>query len=952
MFLEYAENIMQLSVNLIALVMCLFQYITSKRKPWAYATAYFLSNLLSSYYWMAYLIVMGDTPNVSSFISDSGTNIGLLILLLFVLDMRDAGSRRYFHPLMLMPVFLGIFQLALYLPYGRVILNLYQVGMVSAISFFSLQSICWYWKNRKSGAQRPYVAMAALMIVICGSMMWFTSCLVEGTYSGAWALFAFAEGHDDLYYLFSFAECVAYLCMVRAIVLTFKSQQDLAPNQMDRNYQNILKISFSLVVVVCCAGGIALGAWMRDTLTAGMEKASESSIYDIIPVVLYIISLFVAAFAAVIVFVIYFSEKIAENNKLREARRIAEHSNASKSRFLAQMSHEIRTPINTVLGMNEMILRESRDEAILEYALSIQTAGRTLLSLINSILDFSKIEEGKMEIIAAEYDTSSFINNLVASVAERANDKGLELIVDVDENLPSMLYGDDVRLSQVIMNLLTNAVKYTEKGEVLFTIAGGAREKDSIELKVSVKDTGIGIREEDLPKLFESFERLDEVRNRSIEGTGLGMAIVTRLLDMMGSELKVESVYGAGSTFSFTVIQQVKNDKPIGNYAQRLEVSRGGGDETLLAKDARILVVDDNDMNLKVANNLLKLFAIAPDLASSGFEAIEYAGQKTYHIILLDHMMPKMDGIETLSKLKKEGLLKGGTKVIALTANAVNGARERYLTAGFDAYLSKPIAVGKLEELLREYLPPEICHVRETAGENASAAEASAMRSVEGIASENDTLEALRSMGCDVDAGLFYAARDKAFYLELVRGFAGKAEETIQVIRRDYESKNLQDYQIRVHSLKNAARQIGANTLADMALAQENAANAGDWEVIRAGVDELLLQYEAVGRELKTAAGSPAAEDATSQESPAVDISAAEAGAILKEALKALEAFETDRAAELLQPLRNAFVDGSSLREPIQEILVALEDVDNESATEKINGLLFGICGFESKPRS
>lgn len=934
MFLDYAENILQLSVNLIALLMCLFQYIGNKWKGWVYGTAFFLANLMSSYYWTVYMIVMGDSPNVSSFISDFGSNLAYLILLLLVLKMRSREERRFFHPLMLLPIPICFFELGLYLNYGNVLLTVYQVGVMTAISVFSLQSICRHRKNRAHGARRPYVAVTALLIAFCEQMMWFTSCLVEGEYPGLWRLFAFAAGHDDLYFVFSFAESLAYLGLVWALGLTFRALQRPAPNRMDKSYQNILKASYFIVVVVCCVGGVALGAWMRDTLTAGMTQASESSVYDIIPVVLYIISLFVASFAVVIVFVITFSEKIAENNELREARQIAEHSNASKSQFLAQMSHEIRTPINTVLGMNEMILRESKDEAILDYAASIQTAGRTLLSLINSILDFSKIEEGKMEIIPVEYDTSSFINNLVASVAERAKGKGLKLVVDVDENLPSMLYGDDVRLSQVIMNLLTNAVKYTEKGEVRFSIAGGAREKDGIELKVFVKDTGIGIRREDLPRLVESFERLDEVRNRSIEGTGLGMAIVTRLLDMMGSALKVEIVYGEGSTFSFTVVQQVRNDKPIGNYAQRLEVSRGGGDETLLAEEARVLVVDDNDMNLKVANNLLKLFAITPDLAGSGFEAIAFARQKSYHVILLDHMMPKMDGIETLAALKNEGLLDGGTRVIALTANAVNGAKEQYLAAGFDAYLSKPIVVSKLEELLRECLPPEICHIRQTAG-----GDSPAIGSLPG----GDALEALRVLGCDVDAGLLYAAGDRAFYLELVREFAGKAEENMQAIRRDCENNDLHDYQIRAHSLKNAARQIGANALADMAQAQESAAKDGDWDAIRAGADELLSQYEAVGRALNTAAGFSAAQEAPLSAATAPGVPAAEAESILKEASKAVEDFEIERAAKLLRPLRDVSLDGFSLHAPIDEILASLDDFDSASAAEKLCRLLCEI---------
>ena len=631
------------------------------------------------------------------------------------------------------------------------------------------------------------------------------------------------------------------------------------------------------------------------------------------------------------------------NLRMQEAADTAIAAGKAKSRFLAQMSHEIRTPINAVLGMNEMILRESGDDAILGYASNIQTAGKTLLYLINSILDFSKIEEGKMEIIPVEYDTSSLINNLVVSISERAKEKGLKLTLDVDETLPSRLYGDDVRLSQVIMNILTNAVKYTERGEVRFSITGKAQEQGNIALSVSVKDTGIGIREEDIPRLFESFERLDEVRNHNIEGTGLGMSIVTRLLKMMGSELQVESVYGEGSIFSFTVQQKVMSDKPIGNYLERLETSRhSGGREMLLAEKARILVVDDNEMNLKVAKNLLKLFDITPDLVSSGFEAIESAHKKTYHMILLDHMMPKMDGIETLAELKKEGLLNNGTVVIALTANAVNGAKEQYLAAGFDAYLSKPIDVSKLEEQLIRFLPPEICRFRESAQKDASDGSGAAEPPSGKASPDQEALDKLRARGYDIEAAMRYAAGDSGFFLELVRKFADSAEEGIRVMREDSERGDLHDYQIRAHSLKSTARQIGANALADLALAQETAAGSGNLSAVQAGAEELLQRYEATAGELDAAISGAGIEKPRLSDTETL-VSVSELVAALEEAAGALNDFEAERAVEILKPLKHAAIDGVSPDEPIKDILSALEDFDTFTATEKIEALLHSV---------
>ena len=393
------------------------------------------------------------------------------------------------------------------------------------------------------------------------------------------------------------------------------------------------------------------------------------------------------------------------NRKMRAAADAAIAAGESKSKFLAQMSHEIRTPINAILGMNEMILRESEDEGILEYSGNIRSAGKTLLTIINSILDFSKIEDGKMEIIPVRYELAGMINNLVNSISERAKAKNLELVVNVDKMLPSELFGDDVRIEQVIMNLLTNAVKYTEAGTITFSVEEAGRIANSVIMEVSVKDTGIGIRKEDMGKLFESFERLEEKRNRNIEGTGLGMSIVTKLLNMMGSELKVDSVYGSGSTFSFRIKQDILNDEPIGDYTLRREqAERDSAEEKILyAPDAQVLVTDDNEMNLKVVFNLMKIHGFSPDLASSGEETIRKMATKDYDIVFLDHMMPKMDGLETMAKLKESG--RALPPVIALTANAVVGARDMYIAAGFDGYISKPIDLKELQYTLGKYLP-------------------------------------------------------------------------------------------------------------------------------------------------------------------------------------------------------------------------------------------------------
>ncbi len=408
------------------------------------------------------------------------------------------------------------------------------------------------------------------------------------------------------------------------------------------------------------------------------------------------------------------------NEELAEANSRLESASAAKSSFLANMSHEIRTPINAVLGMDEMILRECSDKQILEYATDIDSAGHQLLSLINDILDFSKIESGKMELHPVEYELFSVMNDCYNMIFMRARRKDLEFIVENDPDIPAFLFGDEVRIRQIIMNLLTNAVKYTKDGTVKLIFGYEKIDDENIKLIVSVKDTGIGISEENMKYLFDSFTRIDERANRNIEGTGLGLPITKKFTEMMEGEITVESALYEGSTFTVTIPQKIADNSVVGKFSERLNHRNENGDnsETIeneapqkdkfTAPRARILVVDDVKMNLNVVRLLLKNTGMQIDLASSGEECLKYTLIKRYDAILMDHMMPIMDGIEAFHKIREQADgLNVDTPVVALTANALVGAQEMYLDEGFVSYISKPVKSDDLEAALLNILPTD-----------------------------------------------------------------------------------------------------------------------------------------------------------------------------------------------------------------------------------------------------
>ncbi|MCR5595437.1 MAG: response regulator [Lachnospiraceae bacterium] len=570
---------------------------------------------------------------------------------------------------------------------------------------------------------------------------------------------------------------------------------------------------------------------------------------------------------------------VEEQNAAYEAKALklekesADRANKAKSDFLAEMSHEIRTPINAVLGMNEMILRESYfderssylDRAsvkesfdnIRAYSGNIASAGNNLLSIINDILDFSKIESGKLEIVNAEYQFSSVLNDVSNMIYYKAKDKDLDFTVDVDETLPDGLFGDEVRVRQIITNILNNAVKYTREGGVRFTVRGKRLEDSKVALTISVKDTGIGIKSEDIDKLFTKFQRVDLKSNSAIEGTGLGLAITKSLLDMMNGSIRVESEYGSGSDFIIDLTQTITSDEAIGNFQNRFRqnmIESKAYTESFRAPSARILIVDDTKMNLKVVIGLLRDTLIKIDTADSGEESVEMCKKTTYDAILMDQRMPNMDGSEALKLIRAQADgANTGTPIICMTADAVVGAKERYLAEGFTDYITKPIDSMELEHMLMKYLPDEKM-------ESVEKRLASDER-VDQIIKNDPVYVKLAEAGFNIEEGLKFCQYDDELYKSILLDYAQGRETRLPHIISYYENKDWKNYAVSVHALKSSSKTIGIKELADIAALLESAANKGESQTVEAKHDRMIGMYKARMEEITEALGDSDAPD-------------------------------------------------------------------------------------------
>ena len=520
-------------------------------------------------------------------------------------------------------------------------------------------------------------------------------------------------------------------------------------------------------------------------------------------------------------------------------------SDRAKTDFLTNMSHEIRTPINGIMGMNSILLRQIDmlpREKIAEYAGNMQRASRTLLAIVNDILDISKIESGKMELLCEGYELASLINDCYTIVASNCKKKNLDLYMEIDENLPSILYGDDVRIRQVVNNFLSNAVKYTKRGHVILKISYSRIDEENINLRIDVKDSGIGIQKKDMENLFQNFTRLEEHKNRNIEGTGLGLSLTKRLVDMMHGEVLVESRYGEGSTFTAIIPQKVICEDGIGDMKQifeNYELSVGAMMPVPQFAGVHILVVDDMEMNRIVAKEMLLQTGAIVDVAGSGEGGLTLMKEQHYDLIFMDQMMPDMDGIATFEEMKRINHQNKTTPVIAMTANAVKGAKEMYLQHGFADYISKPIFEEKMWKILERFLADK--QTEEVEKKNS-----------DGGAEENKKSLQERFPYLDTKQGMSVCMGDEAFYFKILKVYL--KDEMVDTLQQDYEAGDWAQYQIHVHGLKNVSANIGAMGLSGQFKGLEYAIknhDIPDTDYIRSHHDKVMEAYQELLRRLE-----------------------------------------------------------------------------------------------------
>lgn len=619
---------------------------------------------------------------------------------------------------------------------------------------------------------------------------------------------------------------------------------------------------------------------------------------------------------------------IEQNHLMKRLVLQTEDANRAKTNFVSNMSHEIRTPMNSIVGITEILLRSRHSPKEQEYLLNIQSSGRVLLTIINDVLDCSKMEAGKMQLFDEPYDTCSLFHDLRISMENRIGHSGLELIYDIDQDIPCKLKGDMGRIRQVIINLVNNAIKYTEKGSVRFSVHVRQKNTDKVMLYYEVADTGIGIRKEDQKILFDAFQRVEMDRNRYVEGTGLGLTISQNLVNMMGGVIEVESEYGKGSRFFFTIEQTIIDPTPVSavNYnGQKDNVTEKEAECLFIAPEAHILLVDDNELNLVVAKELLKPLRMQIDTAENGLQAVKMVRGSQYDLVLMDHMMPVMDGIEAakaIRALPEDKYQK--LPIIALTANAMVDARKEFLNAGMNGFVAKPIDFARICNQLKLWLPKDL--VRDVPKEEAKKLLADDL-------SDREIQPEDPQMGFSFEEGVKHCG-SKAALMKTIRIFYRTIDSKANKIEQCLKEGLISDYVIEIHALKSSALLIGAVPLSEAAKELEDYGKQGKTEVLEEKTPDVLTLYRDLKNILRPYAEKE--EDAKKEFSDGEWITA------LQQIHQCIEQFDLDGVDQIMEQLEEYQVP-ECIRESMDQLRVYVADVSLEEImelTDTMTGLL------------